>query len=398
MPFNKYVSISLCVLDDFYKMIAKCIFTLVCALSLIQLHAQKNISETDFGRQEWYLYTHDRGRLYMFEKGIGKDAIIVLHGGFGAEHSYLLPAFEGLYKKHHFIFFDQRGSLRSPFADSLINVSNMVEDVETIRKKLGKEQITILGHSMGAWLASAYLEKYPSRVNKCILIAMPYIINTGEKDEERQQKISDSLFKKFMERPEGLKELNKIGIDNPDTIGLPDKQSSQVWRINFAKVNIYHIERWRQMQGGMAFYNNRTGSLAGGSLPKFWNFPEVYRKANSNIIIINGDHDFVDMMALRYPKILTAISNVKLIIIKNAGHNAWIDEPRLFQKELLKAFSGRLAVFHGKDDTMLPYEMGKEVYENYPSKNKRMIDIKGNHGASLETENWNKVISEIKPK
>lgn len=305
--------------------------------AIIRLNAQQKVSSTDFGNQEWYLYTHDQGRLYIFEIGTGKDSILVLHGGFGAEHSYLLPAFKNMYNKYHFIFFDQRGSLRSPFSDSLINVNNMVEDVETIRKKLGMEQITIIGHSMGAWLGSAYMQKYPQRVRKCILMAMPYLVNTGDMEEKREQKRSDSLFMKFVVRAEGIGELHKIGIDNPDTTGLPDKKLSQVWRINFAKANIYHIKRWRQMQGGMAFYNNRTGSLAGRSLPGSWNFSEVYRLAGCPVTIINGDHDFSDMMALRYPKILSGISNVKLVIIKNAGHNAWIDEPALLRKELLRA-------------------------------------------------------------
>jgi len=66
---------------------------------------------------EWYVWSSDGTQIYV--RAIGKgdksaDPIIVLHGGFGAEHSYLIPAIEPLSKKHRFVLFDQRGSLRSP--------------------------------------------------------------------------------------------------------------------------------------------------------------------------------------------------------------------------------------------------------------------------------------------
>jgi proline iminopeptidase len=41
--------------------------------------------------EEWYLYTPEKLNLYINEFGKG-DTIVVLHGGFGAEHSYLIEA------------------------------------------------------------------------------------------------------------------------------------------------------------------------------------------------------------------------------------------------------------------------------------------------------------------
>ena len=48
----------------------------------------------------------------MYEFGTGKDTVLVLHGGFGAEHSYMLTALRPLEKQYHFVLYDQRGSLR----------------------------------------------------------------------------------------------------------------------------------------------------------------------------------------------------------------------------------------------------------------------------------------------
>lgn len=80
-----------------------------------RLHAQNG--------DEWYLYTPDKFNLYMYEFGKG-DTVIVLHGGFGAEYSYLLKALQPLENQFHFVLFDQRGSLRSPAPDSVLSFEN----------------------------------------------------------------------------------------------------------------------------------------------------------------------------------------------------------------------------------------------------------------------------------
>jgi proline iminopeptidase len=53
---------------------------------------------------EWYLSTPDSldaysQDIYVREVGAGKDTVIVIHGGFGANHDYMLDAIKGLEKK-----------------------------------------------------------------------------------------------------------------------------------------------------------------------------------------------------------------------------------------------------------------------------------------------------------
>ncbi len=64
--------------------------------------------------EEWYLPTTDGvTELYIKEIGSGSP-VVILHGGYGAEHSYLIDAFAPLFSERRFVFYDQRGSLRSP--------------------------------------------------------------------------------------------------------------------------------------------------------------------------------------------------------------------------------------------------------------------------------------------
>ncbi|RAW02102.1 alpha/beta fold hydrolase [Pseudochryseolinea flava] len=69
-------------------------------------------------------------KLYVRTLGYGSDTVVLLHGGWGGEHHTLLDAVRGLEDKFLFVLYDQRGSLRSPFPDSLISFEHHIEDLE----------------------------------------------------------------------------------------------------------------------------------------------------------------------------------------------------------------------------------------------------------------------------
>lgn len=77
--------------------------------------ASLSIKAQDINYEEWYMNTSDSVRIYVKElKSISNDTVIFVHGGFGANHDYMLDALKGLEKEFHFILYDQRGSLLSP--------------------------------------------------------------------------------------------------------------------------------------------------------------------------------------------------------------------------------------------------------------------------------------------
>ena len=70
---------------------------------------------------QWYMNTTDADGAkmshYIAEHGVESkpgNTVIALHGGWGAEHSYLVPAIKPLASEYRFVLYDQRGSLRSP--------------------------------------------------------------------------------------------------------------------------------------------------------------------------------------------------------------------------------------------------------------------------------------------
>lgn len=84
--------------------------------------------------------------------------MLVLHGGPGAHHDYLLPQFLDLAAGHDLIFYDQRGGGRSRTDDPApITWQTHVEDLERVIVELVGAPPVIVAYSWGALLALLYL-------------------------------------------------------------------------------------------------------------------------------------------------------------------------------------------------------------------------------------------------
>ena len=84
----------------------------------------------------------------------GAPQLLVLHGGPGASHDYLLPQMLELSKEHELIFYDQRGGGQSKTdAREPITWRTQVEDLEAVVAELGLETPAVVGYSWGGLLA-----------------------------------------------------------------------------------------------------------------------------------------------------------------------------------------------------------------------------------------------------
>lgn len=83
--------------------------------------------------------------------------LLVLHGGPGADHCYLLPQMLRLGEKYDLLFYDQRGGGRSKSdARSPVTWQTHVEDLGRIAAEYRLEPLSIVGYSWGAMLALLY--------------------------------------------------------------------------------------------------------------------------------------------------------------------------------------------------------------------------------------------------
>ena len=86
-----------------------------------------------------------------------RGRLVVLHGGPGAHHDYLLPQMLELATEHECLFYDQRGGGRSKTDDRTpITWRTHVEDLTAVLAELAPGPLTLVGFSGGALLAMLY--------------------------------------------------------------------------------------------------------------------------------------------------------------------------------------------------------------------------------------------------
>src|SRR5919112_3859500 len=109
----------------------------------------------------------------IFERRVGSGPpAVVLHGGTGAHHDYLLPGFDALARDRQLIYYDQRGGGRSPVSrETPVGWREHVADLEELRRQWRLEQLTLVGYSWGGLLALLYSIEHPDRVSGVALIS-----------------------------------------------------------------------------------------------------------------------------------------------------------------------------------------------------------------------------------
>ena len=86
-----------------------------------------------------------------------RGQLVVLHGGPGAHHDYLLPQLLELAKERDCLFYDQRGGGRSRTDDRApITWRTHVEDLTAVLAELAPGPLSLVGYSWGATLAMLY--------------------------------------------------------------------------------------------------------------------------------------------------------------------------------------------------------------------------------------------------
>ena len=87
----------------------------------------------------------------------GAPPVVVLHGGPGAHHDYLLPQLLDLADTYDLLFYDQRGGGQSKTDDRTpITWHTHVTDLAAVLAELEPAPPTILGYSWGGMLALLY--------------------------------------------------------------------------------------------------------------------------------------------------------------------------------------------------------------------------------------------------
>jgi proline iminopeptidase len=112
---------------------------------------------------------------------------VVLHGGPGAHHDYLLPQYDRLATRRALFYYDQRGGGRSPVPrETPAGWQEHVADLEAVRVQLRLERLSLCGYSWGGLLAVLYCLEHPDRVAQLALVSPASITAAGRRAFEAE--------------------------------------------------------------------------------------------------------------------------------------------------------------------------------------------------------------------
>jgi proline iminopeptidase len=332
---------------------AHVVFALLIVAACSTSRAQSPLRQPVVAVEEWDYVADDGSRQYVIELGRG-DTVVVLHGGWGGEHSGLLEVVRPLSDRFHFVLYDQRGSMRSAAPDSTITVARLVRDLEGLRRQLGQERLVLLGHSMGAALAYAYLAQHPDRVRGLVLFAAvrpteDALLDFGvpASDTARLAALRRALNGKQAARRAALFEAERL--NRADTTSFTDREKTARWRIGLASLMLARPERWRRLAGGPRFYEPRVGEAIDRNTTRaqrdsLWrSFLPALDRFQGPLTVIAGDEDFIDPQAALWLHARARLPRLRLEILPGAGHLPWVDQPERLQALLRQGLERAVA-------------------------------------------------------
>lgn len=124
--------------------------------------------------QSGFFPVHGGGAWYRmngqhhFDRGL--TPLVVIHGGPGLSHHYMLPIVE-MAKHRPVIFYDQLDSGHSnrPGEPANWNVERFVSEVDDLREALGLSRLILLGNSWGGTIAAEYAMRQPAGLEALVL-------------------------------------------------------------------------------------------------------------------------------------------------------------------------------------------------------------------------------------
>ena len=100
---------------------------------------------------------------------IGKGRPLVVLNGFAATSADWDPSFiDRLASSNQLILFDNRGIGRSKDNGQPFDIAKLADDAARVIEMLGIERTSLLGWSMGGFIAQTLALQHPARVNKLI--------------------------------------------------------------------------------------------------------------------------------------------------------------------------------------------------------------------------------------
>ena len=253
--------------------------------------------------------------LYVKEMGDGPP-VVVLHGGPGAHHDYLIPGFDRLADEFRLYFYDQRGGGRSSVGrPGRVSWRDHVADLEALRERWEMERMIIVGYSWGGLLALLYATEHPHRVS--CLVAVDPAAGWGDYHQRFRKEFDARTHSNIVTQLRN--ELERSGLQARD----PDAYRQRRFELSVAG----YFRDPRDARGLTPFKVQAQAqeatwrSLSGHG-------DELRRKVaklEQPTLILHGRHDPVPLEWAE--ELRDTMQAARLVVLEESGHVPYVEEP-----------------------------------------------------------------------
>jgi proline iminopeptidase len=266
------------------------------------------------------------GSVWLARLGTG-DATpaLVLHGGPGSAHDYVLPLAERLAGERPVVVYDQLGCGRSdrPEDAALWTLDRFVAEVDAVRVAAGLGRCHLVGHSWGGWLAVEYMARRPAGIVGLVLAStsasMPeFVAEVGrlvdDLPEPHRGALIDLGREERYDDPAYLAALDVFyhrhlcRLDPwPDVLvdGLDEEGENQAYRIMAGPNDVV-------VDGTLRDWD-RTADLAAIAVPT---------------LVTCGRYDEIPLPCSE--TLVAGLPDARLVVFEASGHCPHLEEPDLY--------------------------------------------------------------------
>jgi proline iminopeptidase len=258
----------------------------------------------------------------------GSGPMLVCHAGGPGFSGATLGDLGGLADRFELVVLDPRGTGGSTVpANGGYRQEDYITDLEELRRHLGLEQLDLLGHSHGGFVAMAYAGVHPQRVHRLILVAT-----------------APRFAPEYDERMRALWEASDdpsiaLALDaRIKRIARGHEEDDERMRLRMLELRLYFRRaegvEWLACVFGQEPPNVDALMFFNAELaPRYDNRREL-SLIEARTLLITGDLDFFGPPA--NAEMLELIPDARSVVLSDAGHFVWFDEPDRFLGEVTR--------------------------------------------------------------
>jgi pimeloyl-ACP methyl ester carboxylesterase len=254
----------------------------------------------------------------------GSGPLLVCHPGGPGFSGATLTDLGGLSESFECVVVDPRGTGRSAPEDTY-SQEDYVADLEQLREDLGVEQFDLLGHSHGGFVAAQYAATHPERVRRLVLAAMaPRLApEYGAAIDTVWDASNDPTIASAREAR--AQRLSSDDLEPDEIIRLAMLELRLFFAHADGVPDIGHVfEREPPNLDALLYFNRETA-------PGF-DLRPLLPAVRAQTLVITGDHDFLGKLAA--DELVAGIADARSVVLREAGHFLWIDQPQAFASEV----------------------------------------------------------------